>query len=484
MIDAAPLPPPEHAVAMSAAKRARRQQSGAGYASPSPASKRLKTTPSSHVPAPSGLGFLVDENARNGTKLHAQLTNGVPSSKATRVDESHAKVAENVPEDEAPEKGGKASTPISISSRESSSEVEPDENELDAQHVNGQGGEDGEAQIGAEDDRMEGVETAADEGAGQELALGEMMQARHPDPINVHQSLSGPKAPERALVPATGSRALDIPSTTSLATVLAQALKTNDKDRLEACFQVTDLPSIRSSIQRLPSQHAAELLQRLAERIHKRPGRTGNLMIWIQWVLVTHGGYLATQPEVMKRMKALLQVVKERASGLQPLLLLKGKLDILSAQLELRRNLQAESRAAHAVSDEDEAAVLYVDGQDDGDWSEEDDEVEDGKLLMPPAKRTKNAVNTSAEADDDDESGEDTPNGVAQEVDEDSEVDEDEQGMFDEEAEETSNDEDEEADSDEEAESGPESDADTDLSEDDSEPEIKPAQPKTLNRKR
>ncbi|KAK5136902.1 hypothetical protein LTR08_001824 [Meristemomyces frigidus] len=499
---------------MSTAKRPRRQTTEARSASPLPASKRLKTTTAvAHAPIKSGLGFLVDENERNGKKLEARLTNGVPGAKTTRVDESKALVAPDTrDEDDADQVSGQPLEVIEISSGEDeSSEYESghDEQNLAGRNtvaapngklaVNGHAEDsevDEDAGLGAEDVRMQGVEELdADGGLEVETAepsFGDMLQARHPDPIDVQASFSAANADRSALVPTSADRALAAPSTTSLGTVLTQALKTNDKDLLESCFQVIDLPSIRSTIQRLQSLQASTLLQRLAERIHKRPGRTSNLMVWVQWTLVTHGGYLATQPEVMKKLKALGQVVKERASGLQPLLHLKGKLDLLSAQLELRRNMQAASRAANATDEDDEEAVLYIEGQDD-DWSEEEDvtmaDGMDSKLLEPPlpksAGQTATPKSGMSESDDDESDASALPNGIAHESDESDDEDVGEgEGLFDEHAEETSDDDAEEASSDDDAESGPESEAETDPSDDESEPEIKPPPPKTLNRKR
>ncbi|KAI7236484.1 hypothetical protein KC330_g3665 [Hortaea werneckii] len=484
---------------MSAAKRSIRSASGAQSASSPHSSKRQKTTPNSHVPKKTGLGFLVDDDARAGRKLDARPTNGVPKNKSSRVDESHALVAPDAAEDDKDSAvNGESQEVIDISSGEESSsddeEVEDQARDKGAL-VNGHKASLQDAELGAADDHMEGVEgttgTNVDEAEEEqgEASFGDMLRARHPDTIDVQASFGAP-AERSALVPANENRAIAAPSATSLGTVLTQALKTNDKDLLESCFQVTELASIRSTIQRLQSHQASVLLQRLAERIHKRPGRTSNLMVWVQWTLVTHGGYLATQPEVMKRIRSLSQVVRERASGLQPLLRLKGKLDLLSAQLELRRNMQGAARR-RADDEDDEDAVLYIEGQDD-DWSDDDDaEMEDSadrKLLKPSASKRKALTGTpkSMATEADDESDEGMPNGQAQESDEESENEDggDGQGMFDDEAEETSDDDAEEASSADEEQSEQESEDETEPSDDESEPEIKQPQPKTLNRKR
>ena len=246
---------------------------------------------------------------------------------------------------------------------------------------------------------------------------------------------------------------------------------------------MADQQSIRMTIQRLQSHLVGPLMQRLAERIHRRPGRTGHLMTWIQWSLVAHGGYLVTQPEIMGKLRALNQVLRERAQGLQPLLQLKGKLDMLGAQLELRRQTLATS--ARAQDDEDdEAGVLYIEGRDD------DDEGSEAELaaLERPSKRKNQAqgeeYHTASESDESDDealNGRATNEGSVSAEDED---DEDAQnGMFDLEAEVSGEDDDEEGSEDDASEGSEDEDVEDDNG-DESEVDVKQPKPQTLNRKR
>ena len=292
---------------MSAAKRSRTRQGGAKAISPTqPAPKRLKTAKDTHV----ALGFLVDEDARAGKKLEAKLTNGVPSSKTTRVDDSHAVVASS-----QTKIGSTQDNALEISSAESSSDddesdEEDDEDVADAKYLQGEKDHlpnghlsdveddrfsEADAVAGAEmmDVEQDGDDAPEDE-EPVEPSFGDLLQARHPEQIDVRASFPDPTLDRQALIPSSGPTALALPTGTSLVTVLTQALKTNDKTQLESCFQQNDVPTIRTTIQRLQSQHVATLLQRIAERIHKRPGRTGSLLVWIQWSLVAHGAYLAT----------------------------------------------------------------------------------------------------------------------------------------------------------------------------------------------
>jgi len=152
-------------------------------------------------------------------------------------------------------------------------------------------------------------------------------------------------------------------------------LKTNDVSLLESCLHTTDVSTIRATIQRLDSPLAGTLLQKLAERLHRRPGRAGSLMVWVQWTLVTHGGYLATQRDLIKKLAELNKVIDTRSKGLQSLLSLKGKLDMLEAQIELRRSMQTQRRRLDEEDDDD--GIIYVEGQ------ESDEEIARPQKLAP-----------------------------------------------------------------------------------------------------
>ncbi|KAG9693366.1 NUC189-domain-containing protein, partial [Aureobasidium melanogenum] len=415
---------------MSTAKRSRARQAEAGAAPSLPPSKKAKTSQQ----ASSGLAFLTDENQRAGKKLRANYTNGVKDSRADRLDESKAQVEQH--EADAPEV-------VEISSGDESSVYSGSDDEADDTKPATNGHHDADAVMADADQDME------DGAEGQ--SFGDMLQAAHPETIDVQSAFADREEGTQALVPMNQDRSLALPTATSLGTVLTQALRTNDRDLLETCFQMTDLPSIRSTIQRLQSPLVASLLQRLAERLHKRPGRAGNLMVWVQWSLVSHGGYLASQPDVLKKLKTLSRVIKERANGLQSLVTLKGKLDMLNAQIELRKSVQETRDGRFDDGDNVDDDVIYVEGQDDLSSDDENDLISNaGDLSMV------NGADQASSDVEEEEAGE---------------------GMFDEEAEETSDDEGEEL-SDEDEESDEVEEEDDDESSDDDEapaPVVKPS---------
>ena len=380
--------------------------------------------------------------------------NGVKDMELTQPNESHAVIRHGSgPEDvvmtdlqpevidisSAEEESEDSEEDVLAGRQQDSSTTTPadgDEKELD---MDGD-----EVRVKAADGRLQNEEQQTP--ASEAPSFGELLRATSQNVVDVRPPLEDSDL--QSLVPPTEDKKVQQPpSGLSLGTVLTQSLRTNDKTLLETCFHVKDLSTIRATIQRLDSHFASDLLQRLAERLHSRPGRAGSLMVWVQWTLIAHGGYLASQPEVMRKVSDLHRVVKERAASLQSLLSLKGKLDMLEAQMNLRRMQQSRF---HGEENEDEDAVIYVEGEEDSDSSDDsastdaEGEVDVADPLVPEeaisrsGSKTKGANSGSGNAD----SGADMPvtNGHLTDSDQDNGSDDDEdeededEGMSDEEA--------------------------------------------------
>ena len=402
--------------------------------------------------------------AKNGAGVGAVVMNGVKDMGKSHVDESRTLVANGGDTKDVPMRSDPPEV-IDISSGEEESEFEEDNAPAQTAESSTKQGEKSSGSV--DDVEMEDVE-AENNGAQEELdtdaapgedeevggpSFGDLIRANAPEAVDVQASFTDPNA--QSLVPAGDRSMQQLPSGMSLGTVLTQSLRTNDTNLLETCFHVKDLATIRATIERLDSSFATLLLQRLAERLHSRPGRAGSLMVWIQWTLVAHGGYLAGQPEVMKKLASLHRVVKDRANSLQSLLSLKGKLDMLEAQMNLRKSMQVRSRAANAIDEDDEEGVIYVEGQEESSSEEEEgrDEIAENASDSPQSKAGAKAQaqdstdeadydTNGSGADSDEEDSEDemptTMNGIADS--EDDESGSEEEGLFDEEASSTDND--------------------------------------------
>jgi U3 small nucleolar RNA-associated protein 5 len=382
-----------------------------------PPTKKTKLAQSPAAARSNGLKALV-----NGTSAHKPTakTNGVKNARTTRVDEANVVVGGGQAGHGDVDMEDAEQDVIEISS---SAEEESDDEVEDDAEAGALGGDAVTANNGLAPDEDETVDA-------EELSFGDRLRTQDLEPVresrivDVESAFDGANVEPRALTTTSQSRPLSAPSPNSLGTVLTQALRTNDQDLLDSCLRNVDVDAIYATVERLPSPLIGTLLQKLAERLHKKPGRAGMLMVWVQWSLAAHGGYLASQPQLVKQLSALNKVLKERASGLQPLLSLKGRLDMLQAQLDLRKRNQRR-----AANDDEDEAVIYVEGEDDY-ASSEDGSVE-GDAPSGAQKRLR------ADLEDDDESSVDEM-PTTMEVDEESEEgSEDSDNLLDVEAEET-----------------------------------------------
>lgn len=324
--------------------------------------------------------------------LSSVSMNKAKNAGESQVDESRAVVEQgNIAGDDDVEmqdtKQGDASE---ADSEENSDEEQEPKKSDEKKDISKETDNDVEMQNAPVSDAEDGEEEKEEETG--EPSFGELMRANASEEVDVEAELDD-EVGMGALVPGKPNAAVQqIPTGVSLSTVLTQALKTNDSGMLESCFHTGDLSIIRTTIQRLDSSLAATLLQKLAERLASRPGRYGHLLVWVQWTCVAHGGALAGKPELLKRMTTLFKVMDQRSSSLSSLLLLKGKLDMLDAQLSLRQSIRSN---AEGVDSEDEDNVIYVEGQED-----EEDEDSDAETKNPTTPRTKSIRDQAMDEDE------------------------------------------------------------------------------------
>ncbi|EOA90737.1 uncharacterized protein SETTUDRAFT_125019 [Exserohilum turcica Et28A] len=338
-----------------------------------PPAKKAKLAQSPAAARHNGLKALVSGTAAKPTAK----TSGLQSARAHKAGDATAAVQGPADAHMAHVHADADADVIEISSTQEESDDDSDD------------AHDHPAQLRLDRDTPTANGTADDD--NEDLTFGDRLRAEAPEPVQESRIISVEDAfdpnPDRSLATAK-DRPLAPPNANSLGTVLTQALRTNDKELLDSCLQVVDVESVYATVERLPSPLVGTLLQRLAERLHRSPGRAGMLMAWVQWSLAAHGGYLASQPQIVKQLTALNKVLKERSSGLMPLMSLKGRLDMLQAQLDLRKRNQA-------ANDDADEALIYVEGQDD---YVSDDESVEGASATP--KRSRLDVDDDESSDD------------------------------------------------------------------------------------
>ncbi|KAJ0310478.1 hypothetical protein COL5a_008003 [Colletotrichum fioriniae] len=309
---------------------------------------------------------------RSSGKFTAPVVKSTPKASKTTIDESRAAVSATDSLQAALK--GNANEAIEISSGEESDEDVSDE-EMEGAEV--ETGNAKEASNGtATEETITQTKADAETGGAEEEeeagspTFGELIRGTIDVPAMLAQQ---DDASSKALVSQSSRKGLEPVSLSSLSTVLTQALKTDDTDLLENCLQTSQPEGIKQTIERLDSSLAGVLLTKLSARFHRRPGRAGSLMDWVKWTLIVHGGALAVQPKALERLVGLQKVLSERSRGLPSLLALKGKLDMLHAQMELRNGRPRRGDAARQLEDADdedddeEEGAIYVEGEEDAD---------------------------------------------------------------------------------------------------------------------
>ena len=343
---------------------------------------------------------------KSSSAIRAATTNGTKTADEVQVDESRAQIQMGDFADEDVEMQDSRQG-ASVSDSEEDSDSDSDQEQKPTKEPSHQKTTDTDVE-------MTNAETPEDqdqeeEEEGGEPSFGDLLRANTSKEVDVEAELEddvrmGPLVPGKPKNPVQ-----QIPSGVSLSTVLTQSLRTNDTAMLESCFHTSDLAIIRSTIQRLDPSLAATLLQRLAERLSARPGRYGHLLVWVQWTCVAHGGALAGRPDLLKRMATLFKVMDQRSSSLPSLLSLKGKLDMLDAQLGLRQSIRS---GVEGLDSENEDNVIYVEGQDDEEDEDSDadadaDETKPRSKILRETDDTGVLMNGVSSDEEDSDDGED-----------------------------------------------------------------------------
>lgn len=151
-----------------------------------------------------------------------------------------------------------------------------------------------------------------------------------------------------------------ISASTSLSTVLTQALKTNDQSLLESCFNNNNVETIDTTIRRLDPSLAPILLDKLAEKLALRPMRADVLMVWIRCTLITHGGHLVLVDDLKHKLANLHSILEDRASKYSSMLALQGKLDLVLSQIAFRKAGGSKDNA-----EDEEPISIYYEGYEE-----------------------------------------------------------------------------------------------------------------------
>lgn len=169
----------------------------------------------------------------------------------------------------------------------------------------------------------------------------------------------------------------------SFALELANSLKSNDQELLEACLSNRDEDFIQVAVKRLKTSLAVTLFEQIFERVNSSPARATTLAVWIKWTMITHGGYLVSLQETAESVASLHNTLQGRLANAPKLLALQGRVQMLRAQMQLRRESMENSTNGPSIDEESDApseadeandAGLIVNGEEDFDDDEDEEE--------------------------------------------------------------------------------------------------------------
>ncbi|OQS03731.1 hypothetical protein THRCLA_03969 [Thraustotheca clavata] len=166
------------------------------------------------------------------------------------------------------------------------------------------------------------------------------------------------------------SRARAQASSSSLVTVLEQALQSKDSALLESCLRVHDIKVIDETCRRLSATKVFPFLLLLVEKFEKRPTRGATMCVWIKYLMLNHTAYLMTVPGVVDKLSGLYQSLDARLKVFPQLHKLNGRLNLVLGQIAGRAtNVAVDETPAITFNEEDE--------QESGDEEEEEEEDEE-----------------------------------------------------------------------------------------------------------
>ena len=178
----------------------------------------------------------------------------------------------------------------------------------------------------------------------------------------------------------------------TLTTNLSQALRNNDNSMFDVIINnTTDENIVRSTVSQLEQHFVLKMLDKLAELVYKNKFKNttegaeygmGNASIglttWIRYVLIYHGTYLigaaGGNGDLRRRLGLLGMSLERRASNMNRLLELKGRLSMVTVKVAVTREL--ENLGTNGQPEYDEEDVEYIEDEEDAPMDDENSEDE------------------------------------------------------------------------------------------------------------
>lgn len=147
------------------------------------------------------------------------------------------------------------------------------------------------------------------------------------------------------------------PTTDSMAILLTQALKFQEKKTLNYILQQRDEDMIRKTVEKIGYSAVIPLVNELMERLSGRAQGAITAMMWIKKVLSVHMSYLMNSQSATNLLQPLIDVLTNREQMHTKLCRLQGKIDLVIAQIASAKHDDDEDE------DEKPVGLVYDDGE-------------------------------------------------------------------------------------------------------------------------
>lgn len=176
----------------------------------------------------------------------------------------------------------------------------------------------------------------------------------------------------------------------SLAVLLTQALRSEDRQLLERCLSVGDTAVITNSVQRLQPPDATAFLQAAVAIMARKPQRAQQLMPWMQALVVAHAAFFIASPAARRVLLAMHAAIDARCVHKDGLEALAGRMELVEAHCSPSSG-PTTTRGSGSDSDEGdimgaaarpsflEPQVVYEVGTSDEDLADADDITENSE---------------------------------------------------------------------------------------------------------
>ncbi|VDN05661.1 unnamed protein product [Thelazia callipaeda] len=158
----------------------------------------------------------------------------------------------------------------------------------------------------------------------------------------------------------------------SMAVLLSQGLTSSDAEKVDSVLKKASSQTILATLNDLPATFIIPLLKEIEYRCRNRRYFDACWMQWLQCILSKHMAYLCTISTLKEDLSSLFDWISKRASRMNDLLQVNGKLSLINEQIDRRMCPQMFITQQPSISFEDDGDILSeTSGETDGQIDEE-----------------------------------------------------------------------------------------------------------------